>query len=137
MSTEEPVVAREQALKEFADMCAERRLDIDEHEMTEDEKSSFNEFRDEWVKLMARGRLKVVDNDPVFTTGRGDALRFHKPTGATLMAMDGFSENQGMAKTVASLAEITQTSVGTFKKLDLAEFNFCAGLIGFLLRPEL
>jgi hypothetical protein len=131
-------VAREVAELEFERICVARRIDTDESEMDDDDKKSFAEIKRKVVRAIERGDLVVNESgDPIFTppVAGAQALTFHRPTGATFMAMDsrGGNGKGGITATVAAITEMTRTAPGVVSKLEAPDFQFCCTLANLFL----
>lgn len=131
-------VAKEVAEAEFDRMCAARRLDVDESDMDADDLEKFTDIKKNLVKAMMRGELVVNEaGDPVFTPPVPGAkpLTFHKPTGATFMAMDSKDGKYkgNMTATAASITEMTKTTPGDVSKLEGPDFQLCCRLANLFL----
>lgn len=132
----EAKVAREVAEVDFLRLCADRRVDSDESAMEEKDLKKFRETKAAVVKRIMSGELVVEDHgECVYTPPVMGAqpIRFHRTTGAMLMAMDDAPEGKNAAKMAAVMAEITKTPRGALAKLDIADFNFAMELVGLFL----
>lgn len=132
----EPKVAREVAEAEFTRLCAARRVDADEAAMDEKDRKDFLETKDAVVKRIMSGELAVEDHgECVYTPPVEGAqpIRFHRTTGAMLMAVDDAPEGKNVAKAAAVMADITKTPRGHLAKMDIADFNFCIKLVTLFL----
>lgn len=132
----EAKVSREVAEADFARMCADRRVDADEANMDGDDLKSFREVKDLVVKRIVSGELVVEDHgECVYTPPVQGAkpIRFHRTTGAMLMAMDDAPDGRNAAKMSLVMAEMTKTPRGELSKLDIADFNFCTKLAALFL----
>jgi hypothetical protein len=130
----EPKVAREVAERDFERMCRSRRVVTDPAEIDEDDLPGLTAVREKLVKAIMRGELVIEENgDPVYTppVGGAKSLRFHKPTGATYMAMEanrpGEADGQ-VARTVRALTEMTRSDKGEIARLEGADYQMCVTL---------
>lgn len=135
-------VALEIAEQEFDRMCRSRRIDLEEMAEAKDEADGFLTVKNRIVRVIQRGEL-VVDpetGDPIYTPPLPGAkpLRFHRPTGATFMAMDGVGGKDigQMGRMVSVLADMTRTSKAEIAKLDGPDFQFCCSLASLFLVPR-
>lgn len=119
---QEMVVATEVAELEFNRFCDEMDLDVDESTMDADDLKSFSEAKKRIVREIEAGRLSVDEKgQPTYTPRYGDSgpLTFYRPSGETLMAMDGKKKDHDVHKFYAVIAAMTKKSPGAIAKLDL------------------
>lgn len=127
-------VAAEVCEAEFKRLCAARRIDDDVASMNEDERKAFEARKRPLVRAMARKELIVsAEGNPVFTPQGGKPITFHKATGATLMAGDGYQEGHDVGRLIAVATEMTKSSPGELSKLELEDFRTVSDIAGFLL----
>lgn len=127
-------IARDVAEGEFDRMCQLRRVNTDPDDMTAEEYESFLEVRRKLVRVMERGELVVTETgDPIYTppVPSAKALTFHRPTGATFMAMDGSDGNQ--ARLVRIITEMTRVPKGEIAKLEAPDYVVCSTLANLFL----
>jgi hypothetical protein len=130
------VVALEAAETEFDRMCVSRRVDIDIEAMEPGDRAMFLAYKRQVVDAIRRGALVVAqDGTPTFSPASGDRspIVFYQPTGATYMAMDAYSNEKGMMRTVAALTEMTRSAKGAISKLEAADFQICTSLANLFL----
>jgi hypothetical protein len=71
---------------------------------------------------------------PTYTPADGsDAITFHPPTGATLMALETYGGQKNISNTVAAMAEMTRTERGVFGKMAKPDFQICMRLANLFL----
>lgn len=129
-----PKVAKELCEKEFERLCEVRRIETDPENMSKLELVLFESRKTAILRVMGRGDLVISkDGDPVYTPPGGEALTFHKPTGATLMAQDGFPQNHDVARAAAVATEMTKVAPGALSKLSYPDFEVACELSNFLL----
>lgn len=127
-------VAAEVCEQEFKRLCAARRIDDDVASMTEAEAKAFEARKRPLMRAMARKELIVsADGNPVYTPPGGKAITFHKATGATLMAGDGYQEGHDVGRLVAVATEMTKSNPGDLSKLELEDFRTVSDIANFLL----
>jgi len=131
-------VAEEVALQEFGRMCEAHRVDIDESELSEEERSDFYDKRAKIVKAIRLGSLVVAENGlPTYTPrDGGDPLTFHPATGATVMALESHGKGKDIANLMAALTDMTRSAKGTFSKLSARDFTFCSHLAALFFTSE-
>lgn len=131
-------VAREVAEDDFERMCASRRITTDPEDLDPDDYESLLATKKKVVRAIMAGDVVVTeDGDPVFTPPVPGAkpLRFYKPTGATLIAMDpvGREVDGQQARVVRAMAEMTRTPKGEFSKLEAPDYTLCTQLCALFL----
>ena len=127
-------VAAEVCEQEFKRLCAARRIDDDVASMTEPERKAFEARKRPLMRAMARKELIISpEGNPVFTPQGGKPITFHKATGASLMAGDGFADGQDVHRLVAVATEITKSTPGDLSKLELEDFRAVSDIANFLL----
>lgn len=128
-------VADEVAEAEFARFCEAMDFDIDPAGMDADDREGFASLKKRIIRAMKNGTL-VVDTEgrPVFTPQEGgDAITFHEPTGADLMAMDQRKKNADMAKLFAVMAAISKQSSARFSKMKKRDLDVCLAITNLFL----
>lgn len=126
--------------KQFEALCLKRRIETDVKHMGKIEAVLFESRKRTVLRAMARGEL-VINNDgnPQFTppTEPGATplppIIFYKPTGATLMAQDGFPQNHDVARAAAVATELTKSAPGALSKLESVDFELVCEISNFLL----
>lgn len=129
-------VAAEVCEKEFERMCAARRIDTDVSEMTRGEKRLFEARKTAVLRYMKSGTLVVnPEGNPVYTppVDGGQPITFHKATGATMMAGDGYGEGFDAGRLVAVATELTKSVPGALSKLDIEDFRAVSDITNFLM----
>lgn len=127
-------VAAEVCEQEFKRLCAARRIDDDVASMSKKEADAFEARKRPLIRAMARKALIISpEGNPVFTPPGGAAITFHKATGASLMAGDGFADGQDVHRLVAVATELTKTPPGELSKLELEDFRVVSDIANFLL----
>ncbi len=135
-------VATEVAEAEFERMCASRRVCTDPAQLDEDDVSGLDEIRKKVVRAIVTGELVVEENgDPVYTPPVAGAkpLHFYKPTGATIMAMDGARPGDAdgpQGRMVRAITEMTKSPKGEISKLEVPDYQFCQLLAKLFLAPR-
>lgn len=129
-------VAEEVAAAEFSRMCATFRIDEDTSELGEADLKEWNELRGRIIKDICRGRV-VVDGEgqPVVTTESGKAITFHRPTGATVIALETHKE-KNISNSIAAIGDMTRTNPSEFSRMFLPDFRTCSRLASLFLADE-
>ena len=125
-------VNMEAAQAEFIRWADIFEIDTVTDDLKEAELADFEAFRARFVKRVCSGSLMVDEEGTAHFTPRGDAgeaIRFTEPTGAVLSARQPKDTDiQGVRRVMSSW---TGEPVSRFATMKLADFNFCAGLLGF------
>lgn len=133
----EPVVAREVAEAEFDRFVEAMDIEASTADMDAEDKKGFNEQKDRIVKAVMSGALIINDNgEPVYTPARtkdADALTFHEPTGASLMAMDRKKKTEDVGKLYATMGDMTKTHANTFSKMKMPDLKVCMAVTTLFL----
>lgn len=137
VDSNQPVVALEVAEQEFVRFTEAMDLDVDPRGMDDDDKATFVQARRRFIGAVMNGSLVVNDaGEPVFTPTQGEprnAITFHEPTGASLIATDVKKEGHNTAKTVAFLADITHVEAKTFAQMANRDFRVCTSISALFL----
>lgn len=114
-------IANDMAEVEFKRFADAMYLDIDENEMSEDEKSDFSSHKKTIIKALCNGSLIINEGgNPVYSPVRGDSnesITFHEIDGATLIDMDKGKPNENMRKMFSMMQSLTKKPVGYFGKM--------------------
>lgn len=132
----ELVVAKEAAEADFERLCALRRIDLDEADMTAKEVEALAKMRAKVVKEISLGRLAVDDAGvATYTPPVADAkpLVFRMAKASTLMAQDDAKAKGDHHQMIAMIADLTGQPKGELSKLHPADYTFCATLVGLFL----
>jgi hypothetical protein len=127
-------VAEEVAEQEFERLCEANRIDYDVSDLNEEETTDWLELRGGIVKLIRQGTLVVSeDGKPIYTPpGGSKSLTFHRPTGATLMALDSHKDKR-VANLTAAMADMTRVNSGEFGRMDSRDFQACGRIANLFL----
>jgi hypothetical protein len=128
-------VNKETAEVEFIRICDANRIDHDTTEMSEDELKSWNDLKDQIVRLIKIGTLIVGDDGkPTYTPpGGSKGYTFHPATGATFMALETYDGKKNAANLTAAMVELTHSDRGEFSKLPAKDFNACMRVLTLFL----
>lgn len=131
------VIAREVAEAEFDRFVEAMDIEASTADMDAEDKKGFLEQKDRIVKAVMSGALIVNDNgEPVYTPARtkdADALTFHEPTGASLMAMDRKKKTEDVGKLYATMGDMTKTHANTFSKMKMPDLKVCMAITTLFL----
>lgn len=137
-------VAKEVAEIEFAKLVDTMDLEVDPAHMDAEDRGEFD--RHKATIVGAYRRLSLVNNEEglaVFTPKFSESLpfmpanatsfTFRRPTGATLMAMDGKKVGADVTKLYASMAQMTGQHVKIFAAMDMVDLRICTALTTLFL----
>lgn len=130
-------IAKEVAEQEFNRFVGSMDLEVDPADMDEDDRKGFNQQKDRVIAAIQSGALVIKDSgEPVFTpqrTNDADAITFHEPTGASLMAMDRKKKTEDIGKLYAAMGDITKTHANVFSKMKMADLKVCMAITTLFL----
>ncbi len=130
-------IAKEVVEQEFNRFVESMDLDVDPADMDEDDRKGFTQQKDRVMAAIQSGSLVIKDNgEPVFTpqrTNGADAITFHEPTGASLMAMDRKKKTEDIGKLYAAMGDITRTHANVFSKMKMADLKVCMAITTLFL----
>ncbi len=130
-------IAKEVAEQEFNRFVDSMDLDVDPADMDEDDRKGFTQQKDRVIAAIQSGALVIKDSgEPVFTpqrTNDADAITFHEPTGASLMAMDRKKKTEDIGKLYAAMGDITKTHANVFSKMKMADLKVCMAITTLFL----
>ena len=130
-------IAKEVAEQEFNRFVESMDLDVDPADMDEDDRKGFTQQKDRVIAAIQSGALVIKDSgEPVFTphrTNDADAITFHEPTGASLMAMDRKKKTEDIGKLYAAMGDITKTHANVFSKMKMADLKVCMAITTLFL----
>ena len=130
------IVAADVAESEFVRFVDSMDLDINTDGMDDDEKKDLSLHKGRFISAIINGSLVINDEgEPVFTPQRGehDALTFHEPTGAALMAMDRKKQSEEIGKMYVVAAAMTKTHSKTFSNMKIADLKVCMAITTIFL----
>ena len=130
-------IVKEVAEQEFNRFVESMDLDVDPADMDEDDRKGFTQQKDRVISAIQLGSLVIKDSgEPVFTpqrTNDADAITFHEPTGASLMAMDRKKKTEDIGKLYAAMGDITKTHANVFSKMKMADLKVCMAITTLFL----
>lgn len=132
------IVARDVAEADFVKMAETFRVDLDESELDDEEKEKLAAHRDGIVREIMRGRI-IVDEAglPTYTPrGEGPPVTFHKPTGATLLALETYAGAKNIANTIAATADMTHLDRSVFGRMELRDVQIVMRLTTLFLQDR-
>ena len=115
------------AEQEFIAYCEANELDCNEEGMDEDSRKDFAKIKGRFMKAIAEKRLVVNGYKIEYTVSdksvgmAGQKITIGRPTGRTLLAMDGYKDNQQSSKLLAymaSLCNISKIEIHKISSLD-------------------
>jgi len=130
-------VAKEVAEDEFNRFLDVMEIDADSSNMNDEDRQSFEQQKSRVVNAIMYGDMVINESgEPVYTPSRSenkDAITFHEPTGASLMAMDMKKKTQDVSKMFATMADFTATPVKVFAKMKIKDLNVCLAVTTLFL----
>lgn len=141
MSDPKPTVAREVAEAEFDRWAAAMRLTrkVDASKLDDADKAALQSLKESILGAIEDAAL-VVDGEGrfVFTPegNKGEVtIVFHKPTGASVMAMDQAKSGETGRRMAKFLADMTRNPVDLFAgtKLELVDLQVCDSIAQLFL----
>lgn len=130
----EAIVCEEVAYSEFARLCAERRISLDETDLDKNDLEKLDTARRQIVTAIMQGTFTVEEKgQATYTPPEGKPIVFYRATGATLISSDDAPEGKNAAKLASVMAAMTKTPRGELSKLDIADFNFCITVTNLFL----
>lgn len=130
-------VSKDVAEAEFARFIEANALLVETPGMSDEDRASFAEQKTRITRAMEQGALMINDQgEPVFTPQRtkdAEALTFHEPTGASLMAMDRRKRGEDIAKLYSTMADMTRTDAKVFSKMAMADLKVCMAVTALFL----
>ena len=124
-------VATDVAESEFERFTEAMDLDVDTSRMDKDEAESFRQLKRKVTRAIENGHLVVDDKGrPVYTPQIGDKspITFYEPTGVSLLAVDKKKAGENVAKTYATMADMTQTDAKTFASMNARDLKVCQAI---------
>lgn len=125
------VVATEVAEDEFAKFTEAMDLDVNETQMTTEERDAFRGLKRTILRAMESGRLTIDDSgQPVYRPQIGNTkpITFHEPDGASIMSMDKKKAGENVAKTYAAMGAMTKTDASRFAEMKGRDLKVCQAL---------
>lgn len=131
-------IVREVAEAEFDRFTSAMDIDVDPTYMDAEDKKGFEQQREKILAAIQIGSVVINDDgEPEFTpTGAGadvNAIVFHEPTGASLMAMDRKKKTEDIGKLYATMSDMTKTSAGLFSKMKMRDLKICMAITTIFL----
>jgi hypothetical protein len=132
-----PKVTREVAEAEFVRFFEAMDLRLEDPDLDEEDRKSFNDNRRTFLEAVERGVLVVNENgEPVFTPAEGSPITFYEPTGATIMAMDRIKKGHDIKRSYAVMSEQTKTPIARFTGMKQREFKVCEAVFILFLQAR-
>ena len=134
--SEDTKVVKEVAEAEFERFVRDMDLDISTDSMDDEDKKDLSLQKGRVIAAIMKGSLIINDSgEPVFTPQRedGEAITFHEPTGAALMAMDRKKKSEEIGKMYAAMAVITKKHSKVFSGMKMADLKVCMAITTLFL----
>jgi hypothetical protein len=131
-------IDRETAEKEFIRYCDSNEIEHGESAMSDEEKESFNEIKERFIRCCQEGRVEVDGTSVKYTVSAfsekgfsGDIVIIKRPIGQAFSAMDGFKES--VHKLHGFMSSMTGKDVKYFSKIDIADWKFFNAIASLFL----
>ena len=118
--------------QEFKRYCEANEFDCNEEGMDGDTRLDFEKIKKRFMKAIAEKRI-VIDGDRIEYTVSGKSkemagqkLIVHRPSGRTLLAMDGYKDAQQQSKLlayIAALCKIPRNETNKISSLDKKDYQ--------------
>jgi hypothetical protein len=138
--SEETTITKELAEQEFANYCEANGFDVDESAMSDEEKEDFAPIKNRFVKAAMAGRITVDGTKVTYDISErspsgfaGDKVTISRPTGAAMMALDGYKETQGIRRLQSFMSAATGKEIQYFSKIDIQDWKFFQGVATLFL----
>ena len=125
-------IATEICEAEFDRFVDAMDLDVDPAGMDDEDKESFVAAKRSIIRAMKSGRLVVnAEGEIEYTPTKGDTekITFSEPKGASYMAMDSKKKGHDVAKTYATMADMTGQSIQRFSKMHNRDIKICTNVM--------
>ncbi len=128
-------VSREVAEQEFERFLEEMDLSFDG--LDDEDASAFNANKNIVVGAIEKGRLVINEQgEPVYSptdkSGNTEAITFHEPTGASLMAIDG-KKDKSVKASYAVMSNVTGEASARFANMKNRDARVCRAILTLFL----
>jgi hypothetical protein len=127
----EKKIDRETAESEFVRFCENNEIECDESQMNEDERDSFLDHKNRFLKACMNGRVEVDGTSIKYTVSkfssenfRGETITISRPGGQAFSVGDSFKDRENVKKLNGFMSAMTGKDVGYFNKIDIADYKF-------------
>ena len=124
-------IDRETAEAEFIRYCEINEFLHDELAMEDDEKESFSDIKQRFIRACMSGRVEVDGNSLKYTLSkfspegfRGESVTIQRPIGNAFSAMDSFKDRESIHKLHGFMSAMTGKEVKYFSKIDISDWKF-------------
>ena len=119
---------------EFDRFLQSRDIEIDDAELSDDDKADFEKNRKVLVRAITQGHLEITeDGDPKLIlkqpVGSISEFTFHEPTGATYLSMDAAKKEAEMSRMFNLMAELAKVHPAQLSKVAQRDFKIVQALI--------
>jgi len=133
-------IDKETAEKEFIRYCDSNEFDHDTSGMNDEEKESFDDIKQRFLKACMAGRVVVDGMLLKYTVSnfspegfKGDVLTFKRPAGYAFTAMDDFKERENVHKLTAFMSALVGKDLKYFAKIDSSDWKFVSSIAQLFL----
>jgi hypothetical protein len=133
----EPKVSIEVAEAQFELFMEKWRLSAKLERMSDEQRDNYTRNRAVFIDAVMDGCLAVEDDgSPVFTPTDSEPrtqLRFKRPRGKTLMAIDDVKQEKQMRRTHAVLSAFTEQNGSVFANMYTSDLDVCYAIMNIAL----
>ena len=133
-------IDRETAIAELERFCENNEIEYDESAMNDEEKETFKEVKQRFIKCCMAGRVEVSGTSIKYIVSdfspegiKGEELILKRPGGKAFSATDDFKKDQDTHKLLAYMSVMTGKDVKYFNKLDVLDWKFISGIANLFL----
>jgi hypothetical protein len=124
-------IDRKTAEEEFNRFCENNEIENIESSMEEEEKTTFNDIKERFIKVCCEGRAEVDGTSLKYTISKfskegfkGEVVTIQRPGGAAYSAMDSTKDRENVKRLNCFLSAITGKEVSYFTKIDGKDWKF-------------
>jgi hypothetical protein len=132
-------VSVEVATSEFEKFAECMDLDLDERDMTGEEKVDFGQLKSQFIRGVQTGHITMNEaGEPTVVfklppEGQPTSITFYEPDGAAFLALDKGKKNADISKRYMMMAEICKCQPSLFGKLKNRDLKICQMIIALFL----
>jgi hypothetical protein len=133
-------IDRETAEAEFIRYCEMNEFLHDESAMEDDERESFGDIKQRFIRACMNGRVEVDGNSLKYTLSkfspegfRGETVTIQRPIGNAFSAMDSFKDRENVHRLHGFISAMTGKEVKYFSKIDVSDWKFFSAIANLFL----
>jgi hypothetical protein len=134
------IIDRVTAEKEFIRYCESNEIEYDEAALNDEEKESFKDIKQRFLKACIAGRVEVDGILLKYTIShfspegfKGEVLTIKRAAGHAFSEMDNFKERENVHKLLAYISAMTGKEIKYFSKLDSLDWKFLSSIASLFL----